>query len=220
MVARVRSLRFSKWRKSANRRFRRFRRRFFNRLPLYRSRKVNRSGTYLCLARRDIEFTPSVNEWSKFITVSLSDFTEYSKFRDQFASYQFRYVAVTVMPMSNNDTAHPCGPYVMAPWHNDFATENEVKKMDYNRCLALDMAKEYRRDRTAYRRFTPAIVDTSKTGALDLKRIIFRPVICYYSGSEALKHNCAILCFPSNTHDQRYVIRITSLVRFIGQCLP
>lgn len=220
MASRFRSLRFSKWRRSTNRRFRRFRRKLFTRMPMYRSRKINRSGTYFCVARKEYEFTPNVNEWSKFITVSLSDFPEYDRFRNQFASFQFRSVAVSVMPMSNNDTGHPCGPYVIAPWHNDFASESEVKKMDYNRCLALDMAKEYRRDRTAYRRFIPAIVDTSKTGSLDLKRVVFKPIICYYSGAEALKHNCCVLCFPSNTHDQKYVIRITSVVRFIGQCLP
>lgn len=198
------------------------RRKFFRKFTgVHRPIRRKSRDLYMCLARKDWSFTPSVNGWSNLIQVCIDDFPELSYHYKNFLSYQFLSCTLTVYPLSLNDTAHPCEPYIVAPWHfNIFPPNTNLDKLDREHILALNGAKEYRATRGSCRHFVPSIITTCNVDKHELHQLRYRPEIFQYQGSSSIPHTCGIICFPSNTHDVRYELRLSVKVLFKKQIWP
>lgn len=190
-------------------------RRFF-RKPFRR----NHTGYYIANAAVEETFTPNVENYSRIIKVYLSKFPELQKLRTQWSHFRFLSCSITVTPMSLNTTDHPCGTYLIVPYHGNYAGVDEAK-MDRNKLLAFDMVREYGATQRGHRRFVPSVVQEFNIGSFKANRILYRPTLETQAvGSEVLNHNVGILCFPNNTHDMRYTIKLEAKVLFTGQIFP
>ncbi|UUG66204.1 capsid protein [Calfel virus LSF31_cyc420] len=198
-------------------------RRPYRTLSLFRRPlRRNRSGYFIAKSAIEEEYTPCVTDYSKYITVSLSKFPEFMSMKQQFSHFKFLFASVRITPLSGNNTDHPCGTYLLVPFHGDLPGM-PLNKMDRAKILQLDMVKEYRCTSSAYRRFVPAIIENiNVSGQKDpVKRLLYRPTLeCRHNESPGIEHNAAILCFPPNTHDMRYNIKIECKVLFTGQVFP
>ncbi|UDN67407.1 capsid protein [robinz virus RP_259] len=202
------------------------RRRGYRPKRTYRRSARRSTGNIIVNARAAQIVTLGTTATHLQLAPSINDFPEYNELAKSFQNYKMLNCAISIVPlMTQTELDNPCEPYNVAPWKRHISA---TLLTDAN-MLTIDKNKQYRCNRSCYRKFKPAISVTAAvvdqgTGDANLSNSVIKyspQIEIVDDKSLKINHYCCVIQFPAVTANgvMQYKITTTCKTKFSGQKL-